>query len=185
MRARLLTHVDGAGERLALRQHGEPVAQVRHVVLRLQFVSVERFVTLMQTIISYLDPAKHAPNCYLPRGAGPDRKSILRNQWSFCRQHPSICGKELACCGMEPRRLPSRDRNGSTRWVSLSERGAYARERTRLTEALRRLLFCTRTALLSILLSNNYNSGPLKNYLSASLFQSSDTYRTLETACQA
>ena len=56
MRARLLTHVDGAGERLAFSQHGEPVAQVRHVVLRLQFVSVERFVTLMHTNISYLDP---------------------------------------------------------------------------------------------------------------------------------
>ena len=38
--------MDGAGEGLALGEHGETVAQVRYVVLRLQFVSVERFVTL-------------------------------------------------------------------------------------------------------------------------------------------
>ena len=49
-----LTHVDSSREGLAFGQYREPVTQVRDVVLGLNFVSVEWFVTLQYqpTVIS-------------------------------------------------------------------------------------------------------------------------------------
>merc|ERR1711893_73129 len=67
---KILTHVNGSWEDLALGQDGESVVKVCYVVLRLFFVKVVKFETLNTTNTSLV----RFNQCYLPGVAQLDRR---------------------------------------------------------------------------------------------------------------
>ena len=104
-----LTHVDGAWEGRALSQHSETVAQISHVVLRLHFIGIQRFVTLYKMCETSRQPLSHNSlvftslvmflwqprfqHNYLPGELGLDRIWRRRIRWCPCPQYSVLCGK--------------------------------------------------------------------------------------------